>query len=140
MARSRDWDALSDNYRGRLERGGIGREAYLGGASLSAARGHRATPEHPRQAERNPAEFRDYIFKRDRLVGDILRAKFALFGSRDKYNAVRSRRNISVDNKGKPRSIASLNRIKDALQAADSWDDIVDSELSEDEISALYYH
>ncbi|MFD9893704.1 hypothetical protein ACFWY9_30530 [Amycolatopsis sp. NPDC059027] len=46
MAR-RDWDSLSDNYRKRLERHGITREHYRRGASLSAARGHKNTPERP---------------------------------------------------------------------------------------------
>lgn len=39
MAR-RDWDSLSDSYRKRLERNGIGKTAYESGAALQKARGH----------------------------------------------------------------------------------------------------
>lgn len=39
------WEALSDSYRSRLERGGITRESYVGGAPLSAARGHASRPD-----------------------------------------------------------------------------------------------
>lgn len=49
MAR-KTWGALSENYRKRLERGGITKQAYESGASLSAARGHAATPERPERA------------------------------------------------------------------------------------------
>lgn len=49
MAR-KTWGALSENYRKRLERGGITKQAYESGASLSSARGHAATPERPERA------------------------------------------------------------------------------------------
>jgi len=39
MAR-KGWDALSDAYRSRLERQGIGKAAYESGTSLHGARGH----------------------------------------------------------------------------------------------------
>lgn len=45
MAR-KSWDSLTPTYRHRLERGGVTRSQYESGASLKAARGHRATPEH----------------------------------------------------------------------------------------------
>lgn len=61
MPRSRNWDALSSSYRARLGRAGITRESYLSGSPLRAARGHAATPEHPREAERRPERFREYL-------------------------------------------------------------------------------
>lgn len=39
MAR-KGWEALSESYRSRLSRAGIGRSAYESGASLHRARGH----------------------------------------------------------------------------------------------------
>lgn len=49
MAR-RNWVDLSDRYQARLLRGGIDQRAYERGESLSAARGHAQTPEHPLSA------------------------------------------------------------------------------------------
>ncbi|ANZ18305.1 hypothetical protein O1L44_20820 [Streptomyces noursei] len=60
MASRREWSALSDGYRSRLERKGIDRAAYESGASLKSARGHKETPEHPRDAARRPADFTAY--------------------------------------------------------------------------------
>ena len=61
MAKSRNWEALSPAYRSRLERGGISRSAYEAGASVSAARGHAATPERPERAARNPERYAGYV-------------------------------------------------------------------------------
>ncbi|MGI8309036.1 hypothetical protein [Saccharopolyspora hattusasensis] len=62
MSRQRkSWNSLSDAYRRRLERGGISRQAYESGASLSKARGHAATPERPADARRNPGRYADYL-------------------------------------------------------------------------------
>ena len=46
-ANRRRWRDLSPAYRKRLERAGITWQAYYAGASLSKARGHMKTPEHP---------------------------------------------------------------------------------------------
>jgi len=62
----RDWDALSPAYRARLVRGGIDRRGYESGRSLSAARGHAATPERPGRAEGRPSLYRAYIAERSR--------------------------------------------------------------------------
>jgi hypothetical protein len=40
------YDKLSSAYRDRLSKAGISRTDYNSGASLQAARGHAATPEH----------------------------------------------------------------------------------------------
>src|SRR5258707_11270082 len=63
MAVSRKgWQQLSPNYRQRLERSGISKTKYEPGASLKAARGHKATPEHAmKEALKKPATFRKYI-------------------------------------------------------------------------------
>ncbi len=41
------WESLTPNYRARLQRRGISEADYLAGKSLTAARGHSSTPEHP---------------------------------------------------------------------------------------------
>lgn len=61
MATRKQWGDLSPAYRRRLERGGITRSDYERGASLSAARGHKHTPERPEQAKRNPQRYRKYL-------------------------------------------------------------------------------
>jgi hypothetical protein len=50
VATRRGWDALSAEYRARLERGGITRESYGAGESLRTARGH--SPAYPAPTER----------------------------------------------------------------------------------------
>lgn len=66
MMPRRSWDSLSGSYRARLERGGVSRSDYESGASLSKARGHAKTPEHPSDAGRNPERYRDYLRERQR--------------------------------------------------------------------------
>jgi hypothetical protein len=58
--KSRTWEGISPAYRARLERGGITRQAYESGAKVTAARGHGATPEHPRDAVKRPERFPAY--------------------------------------------------------------------------------
>jgi len=65
MARPRNWDALSPAYRARLQRNGITRQAYVSGASVKDARGHKATPEHGlRDAAKNPQRYQEYLHKK----------------------------------------------------------------------------
>jgi hypothetical protein len=71
----RSWDSLSVAYRNRLVRGGISREEYEAGTSLSAARGHRSTPERPERALRNPSMHVDYL---DRVPRNLPKGKRAM--------------------------------------------------------------
>lgn len=138
---TRNWDALSATYRQRLERGGITRSAYEAGASLSAARGHAATPERPGAATAHPERYQAYLFKRDVLVQDIIRKKAELMGYAGKYNARRSRWHVNNFENGKPRSQASLQRVHDSIMVATSrnWEDLIE-DLDDEDVSALYYH
>jgi hypothetical protein len=63
-SRRRSWDSLSPSYRARLSRGGITKARYERGDSLTAARGHSKTPEHPERAQKNPQRYRKYLQKR----------------------------------------------------------------------------
>lgn len=60
MAKRRAWNALSADYRARLQRNGITPAQYEAGESLKAARGHSKTPEHPQDAVKNPGRFSEY--------------------------------------------------------------------------------
>jgi hypothetical protein len=64
MAKTRNWEGLSGSYRARLERSGISRADYESGASVSAARGHGATPERPSRATKNPERYPEYVLKK----------------------------------------------------------------------------
>ncbi len=59
MAKPRNWEALSDSYRARLQRGGITRDAYLRGENLGAARGHGETPERKIDVSTATSEVRE---------------------------------------------------------------------------------
>jgi hypothetical protein len=63
--RRKSWESLTPKYRARLSRGGVTRGQYESGASLAKARGHGATPEHPREAARHPERYREYNRKRE---------------------------------------------------------------------------
>lgn len=65
----RSWESLSPDYRKRLSRYGITKSQYENGRPLSGARGHGATPEHPKEAKRNPKKYGDYI--RTRAVPEL---------------------------------------------------------------------
>jgi hypothetical protein len=98
MARRKGWYELSDAYRDRLTRNGIGRNAYERGDSLSGARGHRATPERGMSsAIRNPGRYQEYITRRsagsegigessrDSLMHEALAIADAYFDGNSKY-------------------------------------------------------
>jgi len=73
---------LSESYRTRLERGGITRESYESGASLSAARGHAATPERPLKDLENPPErYREYA----EIRKEVAALKKELYGSSENF-------------------------------------------------------
>lgn len=74
------WDALSVRQRSRYLRAGITREQYVAGVSLSSARGHRETPEHPERVRGREQEFGAYLARarnritrerRERLINKI---------------------------------------------------------------------
>lgn len=94
MARS-SWESLSPAYRSRLERGGITRQDYLSGASLSGARGHKATPERPERADRNPERYKEYLATRKRLEKAVQVKKQGEFGDSHKFRINRSNTNVA---------------------------------------------
>jgi len=63
MAKS--WDNLSADYRDRLSRKGITKAGYESGSqSVTAARGHANTPEHPKEALKNKEKYDKYLKKK----------------------------------------------------------------------------
>lgn len=92
MAR-KGWDSLSPNYRKRLQQGGISRSDYEKGQSLSKARGHESTPEHPRQkVDRD--KYARYYAERDILIHQLEAKKRQIFGDSPRWTEERSRSNI----------------------------------------------
>ena len=71
----RSWDSLSDDYCKRLTRGGVTREEYESGASLSAARGHSTAPERPERALKNLTKHTAYL---DRVPRNLPKSKQAM--------------------------------------------------------------
>lgn len=89
MAR-KGWNALSANYRSRLEKAGISQSDYEAGQSIKAARGHSKTPERPTQA--NPRQHAAYLSERKRLTDLVVRHKNAYFNTAPKWNPDRAKR------------------------------------------------
>ena len=96
MAKRRDWNALSSAYRSRLVRSGIDKEAYEAGTSLKAARGHAETPEHPREAIKNPSRFALYRKRRGGLQAQVWEKKKRIFEGNFKWHEGRAREYIYV--------------------------------------------
>lgn len=86
MAR-KGWNALSANYRARLEKAGISKTDYESGQSIRSARGHLNTPERPSQASAFPT----YQAERNRLTNRIVRMKQAFFGTSPKWNPAKAK-------------------------------------------------
>jgi len=127
MAR-KGWDSLSPGYRARLERNGISKTAYAGGASIQAARGHQATPERPTQAKAFP----QYQNERNKLVRSLVNRKQNFFGTSPKWNPLRSREKFKKD----PPSMTKLRQW--VRMTREEWIDAI----REDPTAAAYlgYH
>lgn len=73
------WESLSPAYRKRLERGGISAADYGAGHSLSRARGHATTPEHPTDKIAK-SKYPAYYARRQQLIRDFIEKKDRLWG------------------------------------------------------------
>jgi hypothetical protein len=133
----RNWEGLNPSYRGRLERSGMTKSSYNSGASLAAARGHKATPEHPERASRSPDKYRDYVARRAAMERAVDSKKKQLFGSSAKWNSEKSLRNIRKGQKtGRP---AKMSVMKTFLNTdPDDLFDLID--WQDDDWEFLYYH
>ena len=115
---ARNWDGLSDNYRHRLESGGVSRDDYESGAPLSHARGH---------------------VSRDGLIAEIQGYKAELYGENRKWNEARSLRHIdkSVET-GQKRTVSELKEIastyRNAKRSDDFTHDAIYYQLREDDM------
>lgn len=138
----RNWNALSEGYRTRLERNGISRQDYERGVSVTAARGHAQTPERPQQAARDETRFSDYLSRRAAIADRVEAFKRERWGDSPNYNPERSRRailNHGVGVQGEkitPRTMANLRAVADAL---DDYDDL-EGEIPDDIADAFHYH
>jgi hypothetical protein len=141
---ARNWNILSKGYKGRLERSGISRQAYESGASLKKARGHINTPEHPKDAEKNPAKYSDYVAKRDTLNREVAAKKRALFGQikakngKGGFNRKRSDKNTTVN--PTTEQSPSIRNMQRFLDLGEDLFDEPDFDWDDDEWAFLYYH
>lgn len=138
----KSWAALSPAYRNRLQKAGITQAHYDAGASLTAARGHSQTPEHPERAEKQPTKYHRYLNERNRLVQLVVDRKQRLFGSRPKYNNSRSGENVKkgVPNiPGYTRKPPTITELRQALKRTDHQI-LADAASQKPEKSYLWYH
>lgn len=140
-ASGRNWNALSESYRDRLERHGISRRDYERGASVQAARGHAATPERPSQA--SPERHGAYLSRREAAIDRIQAVKVNRYGDRPSFNRDRSRKAIDThDSTGDKRSVRDLERLAAMYDAAEE-DDLEGEEWYADlgdDSDADHYH
>lgn len=114
----------------RLEKSGISQADYESGQSIQKARGHAATPEHPR--DYNPVRYAAYHQSRTSLEAQLEDRKRQLWGDSPRWSDNKSQDNIR---KYPP----TLAQIRWALQADD--EDIIDAiRENPDTYKFLYYH
>jgi len=92
MAR-KGWDALSPEYRKRIEKAGLSKADYEAGGSLKKARGHSNTPERPSQYDKK--QYPQYARERAKVERDIETKKQLIWGDRPKWNAKKSKGNLA---------------------------------------------
>jgi hypothetical protein len=111
------------------------------GATRSEARGHGATPEHPRAAEKQPEKYGDYLERRRGLEQRLINLKFQQFGSSTKFRSDRSARNARENTKGQPHSLKSLEKAIAYLDGSYEPDEnIWGDDFDEDWHETLWYH
>ena len=129
------WDQLTPTYRRRLERGGITRQNYET-ADRKAARGHATTPEHPRDAERHPGQYRDYITSRTSDERQVIARKERIWGTSPRFDPGRSAQMVRRNPRTK--SVPSLALMRRFLRMSD--DEVSEIDWSDDDWAFLFYH
>lgn len=134
------WAALSDAYRARLTRKGITKRKYERGVSLSEARGHAKTPEHPEDVVRNPERYREYVERAASWQEKVIARKERMFGDRLKWNEEHGIRNVMVGFKEQEVPVPGVRLLKEAMELSD--EDFEDyAKLQNDpEWRFLWYH
>ncbi|HEY6018468.1 MAG TPA: hypothetical protein VIY48_00775 [Candidatus Paceibacterota bacterium] len=121
--------------RERYNRGTLGPQ--------TVARGHGQTPERPEEAEKNPGKYEKYREKRKQAITFIVEFKRDKWGDKPRFNAARSKKNVSVNPEtGKEWGIKDLRIIETMVRTAirdnlDYWDIAA---LEDDYEPAFYYH
>lgn len=136
MASRKSWDDLSPKYRARLERGGITRSTFAT-ADKSAARGHKATPEHPQEAILKPHKYERYVQDRSDEMRQVIARKERIWGHRPKYKRGRSARAVTEPNPV-TKKLPTIQAMRAFLRMSD--DDIAELDWRDDEWWFLFYH
>lgn len=137
MAR-RAWESLSSDYRARLVRNGITKGQYESGANLKAARGHRTTPEHPRDVVKHPERYREYVQRAASLQRQVYERKLRIFGDRIKYNDEHSRRYVFTGDQDIP--VPGTTQLRRALEMTDDEFEEAVGFYEDSDWSFLWYH
>src|ERR1700753_669453 len=111
------WEELTPRHRKRLESHGITKESRLAGASLTVARGHGKTPEHP-TGNISRKKYPEYVNKRAALMRRFMERKKELWSDRPAWSEERSDRNVRA---GTP----SIRMLQWALDAEE--DELIDA-------------
>jgi hypothetical protein len=146
MAKRRAWNALSSSYQARLVRGGITKDAYESGASLSKARGHANTPEHPEDAIKQPSRYQKYRAKLKPLQQQVWTRKENLFERNFKWHEGRAREWVKSPSSGRQPGIRIMKQFlamsDDEIyqKASDAGKDYNMGYGIEDDWYFLFYH
>lgn len=148
MGRARNWSALSPSYQARLQRAGISRSSYESGVSLSSARGHAKTPEHPQDAYKQSGrrKYKDYRAERHGLVDQVVARKRELWGDRPRWNEDRARQYVagSAKNAAGHFHKPSLRLLRQFLELTDDEAEAIvsgrDASFIEGEFNLAWYH
>lgn len=146
------WDGRSPAYRRRLERNGISQAQWEAGISLSKARGHSKTPEHPKDIVRSsrPERFKEYVEQRHNISGGLLerqqwaRAFVANFdrqmGSSLKYNRIRLRERTQITDPENSNYIRTDELIKGAKANKSEIEAMASQPHNGHRANPFYYH
>lgn len=149
MAKRRVWSSLSPAYQARLSRAGITQSSYESGVSLKGARGHAQTPEHPREAVKQPSKYQQYRTRVASLQQQVWERKQRLFDTSHKWHEKRAKENIFRRQPSDDliMQVPGARVLRKLLAASDDewWDRIVQaSDLAArgvtDDWNALFYH
>jgi len=136
MATRKPWASLSVSYRERLARKGITPQAHKAGETLSEARGHARTPEHPSEGIKDAARFRDWFATHRQLARRVAQRKAHIWGDSHKFRRYASSQLAEKGINGKPPSNALLRW---ALEASSEELELA-AESGDEDYAFLWYH
>lgn len=124
-----------------MERGGITKRDYESGISLSAARGHSATPERPSQAysKSGRERYRTYLERIGKVRDKVIDRKVRLFSARFKWDEKRARDYIMEGGADVPKP--SRKQLEKVLEMSDDEiEELLNDPNIDEQWRFLWYH